>query len=273
MVAASLSRAAGKPLAATGFSFAIHSTISRMSRSAARNITGPPLFPGLEIAEYGNRLSPDNEAGRGGLARTGEPGVEVAPRRVDAPVVGLELDGDAGMGRLERGEPRQPPLLGHRLDRDDAHPPGGRALAFGDAVHLGEDALHLLQTGAAAAVEVDAAPPALEQLGVEMLLQGADAVADGGGGDPELVGGKGELWCRAAASKKRRQSKGGGGIANQGAGDRAVGGRYFVSSQIHLSQHASRESPAAAPFRPLACVSRGFSRGTWAGTLIKYYYS
>ena len=59
---------------------------------------------------------------------------------------------------------------------------GGGALLLGDAVDLGEDALDLLEIGPAAAVEVDAAPPALEQLGAEMLLQGADAVADGGGG-------------------------------------------------------------------------------------------
>ena len=69
---------------------------------------------------------------------------------------------------------------------------GGRALALGDAVDLGQDALHLLQIGPAAAVEVDAAAPALEQLGAEMLLQGADAVADGGGGDAELLTGQHE---------------------------------------------------------------------------------
>ena len=57
---------------------------------------------------------------------------------------------------------------------------------------LGEDALHFLEIGPAAAVEVDAAPPALEQRGVEMLLQGADAVADGGGGYPELLAGSHE---------------------------------------------------------------------------------
>ena len=107
-------------------------------------------------------------------------------------MVGLELDGDAGPARPERGEPRQQPLLGHRLDRDDAHPPGGRALLLGDAVDLGEDALHLLEIGPAAAVEVDAAAPSLEQLGAEMLLQGADAVADGGGGDAELLAGQHE---------------------------------------------------------------------------------
>ena len=90
-------------------------------------------------------FAPGQRARRGGLARIGEPGVEVAPRRVDASMVGLEFDGDAGMGRLKRGEPRQQPLLGHRLDRDDAHPPGGRALALGDAVDLGQDALGCCQ--------------------------------------------------------------------------------------------------------------------------------
>ena len=107
-------------------------------------------------------------------------------------MVGLELDGDAGMGRLERGEPRQQPLLGHRFDRDDAHPPGGRALLLGDAVDLGQDALHFLEIGPAAAVEVDAAALALEELGAQMLLQGADAVADGVRGDAELLGGADE---------------------------------------------------------------------------------
>ena len=57
---------------------------------------------------------------------------------------------------------------------------------------LGQDALHLLEIGPAAAVETHAAPPTLEQLGVEMLLQGADSVADGGGGDAELLAGEGE---------------------------------------------------------------------------------
>ena len=41
----------------------------------------------------------------------------------------------------------QQPLLGDRLDRDDAHPPGRVALALGDAVHLGQDVLHLLRIG------------------------------------------------------------------------------------------------------------------------------
>ena len=59
---------------------------------------------------------------------------------------------------------------------------------------LGQDALHLLEIGPAALIEVDTAAPALEQLGVEMLLQGADAVADGGAaaGDAELLAGQHE---------------------------------------------------------------------------------
>ena len=70
---------------------------------------------------------------------------------------------------------------------------GGRALLPGDAVDLGLDALHVLETGPAAVVEVDAAAPSLEELGVEMILQGAAAVADGGGGaDGELLAGQHE---------------------------------------------------------------------------------
>ena len=34
--------------------------------------------------------------------------------------------------------------------------------------------------------------PSLEQFGAQMLLQGADAVADGGGGDAELLAGQHE---------------------------------------------------------------------------------
>ena len=57
---------------------------------------------------------------------------------------------------------------------------------------LGQDALHLLEIGPAPGVEAHAAPAALEELGVEMHLQGADAVADGGRGDAELLGGADE---------------------------------------------------------------------------------
>ena len=117
-------------------------------------------------------------------------------------MVGLELDGDAGMGRLERGEPRQQPLLGHRFDRDDAHPPGGLALLLGDAVDLGQDALHLLEIGPAATVEVNAAALALEELGAQMLLQGADAVADGGGGNAELLAGQHEALVAGGGLEK-----------------------------------------------------------------------
>ena len=57
---------------------------------------------------------------------------------------------------------------------------------------LGQDALHLLEIGPALCVEVYAPAPAFEELGVEMLLQGADAVGDGGGGDAELLAGQHE---------------------------------------------------------------------------------
>ena len=57
---------------------------------------------------------------------------------------------------------------------------------------LGQDALHLLEIGPALGVEAHAPAPSLEELGVQMLLQGADAVGDGGGGDPELLAGQHE---------------------------------------------------------------------------------
>ena len=90
----------------------------------------------------------------------------------------------AGVGRLERGEPRHQPLLGDRLDRDDADPPGPAALPFGDSVDLGEDALHLLQVGLVAA---------FEQRGAKMVLQHADAVSDGGRGDLKFLSGAYEV--------------------------------------------------------------------------------
>ena len=57
---------------------------------------------------------------------------------------------------------------------------------------LGQDALHLLEIGPAASVEVNAPAPALEELGAQMLLQGADAVANGCSGDAELLAGQHE---------------------------------------------------------------------------------
>ena len=66
------------------------------------------------------------------------------------------------------------------------------ALLLGDAVDLGQDALHLLEIGPALGVEMHAPAPSLEELGVQMLLQGADAVGDGGGGDLELLAGQHE---------------------------------------------------------------------------------
>ena len=68
---------------------------------------------------------------RRGLAGVGEPRIGVAAGVVDAVKA-------ASRGRSQR--------FGHRLDRDDPHPPGPAALAFRDAVDLGEDALHLLGT-------------------------------------------------------------------------------------------------------------------------------
>ena len=106
-----------------------------------------------------------------------------------------------------------------------------------------EDALHLLEIGAAAAVEVDAAPAALEELGVEMPLQGADAVADGGGGDAELLAGQHEALVpgsgleEAQAFERRKVEHG------EGPGE-ARWENVTMSSHIRALQASSG---AAAP--------------------------
>ena len=107
-------------------------------------------------------------------------------------MVGLDLDGDTGMGGLERNESRRQPLVGDRLDRNDPDPRGRAALALGDAVDVCEDALHLLQVLLTAPVEAHAAPLAVEQLDIEMLLQHPYAVGDGGGGDADFGRATGE---------------------------------------------------------------------------------
>ena len=154
-------------------------------------------------------LAPGDGARGGGLAGVGEPGVEVAAVGVDAAMVGFDLDGDGVVDGLERGEPWHEPLLGDGLDGDDADASGPAALAFGDAVDLVEDALHLLEVGPPAVVESHAPRPAVEQRDVEVFLEHADAVGDGGRGDAELGPGAGEALVRVAASKKRRLSSGG----------------------------------------------------------------
>ena len=57
---------------------------------------------------------------------------------------------------------------------------------------LGQDALRFLQVGLPAVVEAHAAMPAVEQRYVDVPLEHADAVGDGGRADAELLGGAGE---------------------------------------------------------------------------------
>ena len=59
-------------------------------------------------------------------------------------------------------------------------------------VDVEEDAPHLFEVGAAAAVEADAASAADKELGSQIVFEQTDAVGDGGGGDAELVCGAGE---------------------------------------------------------------------------------
>ncbi len=88
---------------------------------------------------------------RRGLAGVGEPYVEVAPFGVDPAVVGLQLDGDAGVGILETRKPGHQPQFRHGLDRDDSDAPGSAAaVALADGVKVSKDSLDLLQVGSAA---------------------------------------------------------------------------------------------------------------------------
>ena len=66
-------------------------------------------------------------------------------------------------------------------------------LALGDPADLGQDALDFLEIGPSGVVQARPAALALEMLGVGMLLRGAGAVGDGGGGHLELLAGMGEV--------------------------------------------------------------------------------
>ena len=84
--------------------------------------------------------------------------------------------------------------------RQDRESGGGLAAAeaaavcveFGGVTDVEEDALDLQEEGTAAAVEADASGSAGEEVRVEVVLEEADAVGYGGGGDAELAGGMGK---------------------------------------------------------------------------------
>ena len=76
----------------------------------------------------------------------------------------------------EGPEPRDEPLSGDRLYRDDAVPSGQRRWQLGDAVDLGEDALHLLEAALAPAVKTYDAMTAVEERDVEIRLRHRDTV-------------------------------------------------------------------------------------------------
>ena len=92
-------------------------------------------------------------------------------------------------------------------------------LALGDPADLGQDALDFLEIGPSGVVQARPAALALEMLGVGMLLRGAGAVGDGGGGHLELLAGMGEVpqpgrpirrsaGSRGAAGKSRIRAPG-----------------------------------------------------------------
>ena len=123
-------------------------------------------------------------------------------------------------------------------DRGRRPSPGSSvAEALGGLVDVEEDAPDLLVVGAAPAVEVDAAPPALEQLGPEMALQHADAVGDGGRGDAELLAGMGEAAEPGGGLEESQAVEGRQGNHGFGRRERWVGiqiNTFFVLAQIYF---------------------------------------
>ena len=101
-------------------------------------------------------------------------------------MVGFQFDRDAGVGRLQRGEPRGQPSFGDGFDGDDPDAAGPAAVTLGHSGDFGEDPFHVFEVGLPVAVQVDAPLVAVEQLRVQMLLERPDPVADRGGGDTEL---------------------------------------------------------------------------------------
>ena len=67
------------------------------------------------------------------------------------------------------------------------------AMESGGVAEVGQDAPDLRVIGTSAGIETHAAMTAVEQRGAEMLLQGPDAVGDGGRGDAEFPGGADEV--------------------------------------------------------------------------------
>ena len=67
------------------------------------------------------------------------------------------------------------------------------AMESGGVAEVGQDAPDLRVIGTSAGIETHAAMTAVEQRDAEMLLQGPDAVGDGGRGDAEFPGGADEV--------------------------------------------------------------------------------
>ena len=84
-------------------------------------------------------------------------------------------------------------LAGDRQTYADARlapaEPATVAVEHRGVADVGEDAPHRRAEGATAPVETHAAGAAREQLSAEVVLERADAVGDGGGGDAEFLAG------------------------------------------------------------------------------------
>ena len=88
-------------------------------------------------------------------------------------------------------------------------------MAFAGIPDVGKDALDIAEVGPPPQVEVDTTSSAFEQGVAKVFLEHADAVGNGGGSDPEFLGGAGEALvpCRGveeAETVERREVRHGG---------------------------------------------------------------
>ena len=126
------------------------------------------------------------------------------------------------------------------------------AEAPGGSQDVVEDALDVGVIATAAWREADAARPPLEERRAEMLLEHADPVGDGGGGDPELLGGAGEALvpcCGVEEAETVERREGWHGMGDPVAAIERQS--YFVIDRI-LIRHKRRLRRGRV--RPRSCM-------------------